>query len=671
MTRLNDLSLGAKLAIIVVAMLLPSVWLLYKVVSLQQATIATAELKLQGLEHMHQIWKLSGSIADHRAMSSLYASKSAADAATIERKIAEINASIASIEKLEANEDARLRDPAAWRAIADEWLVLANRKHGLDSTQFYRRHSALLETIASYSDRVTHGSTLLLESDESARFLVEVIATRIPRIQNDLFALRRAVATGSGEANTINGARNDLAAKVSVVRSNANALPQTIDRLAALNPEGSDVLWKAAREHTFAAETYGTLVYNTMVMADKRTEALDSSIAQANLAFQTSSKLQDVLVPWLETGLSARRRGAVWTRNATIVGYLVLIGIALLIQRKLRRQIGSSARMMVEAMERIANGELGHELTVTSRDEIGHALLAVNRLDRKLSEVVCVIRGTADMVGSAASELSMSNDELNDRTQSQASSLEETASSMEEMTATVKQNAENASEANRLAAGMRERAEQGSGVVRRATDAMNDINAAGAKIGDIIGVIDEIAFQTNLLALNAAVEAARAGEQGRGFAVVATEVRNLAQRSASAAKDIKDLIKDSIEKVKTGSDLVRESGKTLAGILENVRRVTDIVAGIAAASSQQSAGIDQVTGAVAQMDAVTQENATRVDQAATASQTLQLQADQLIEQISYFRTGDNQYSQQHSDSKLASKSATMLARVERSSAIAA
>jgi methyl-accepting chemotaxis protein len=206
------------------------------------------------------------------------------------------------------------------------------------------------------------------------------------------------------------------------------------------------------------------------------------------------------------------------------------------------------------------------------------------------------------------------------------------------MTATVKQNADNARQANQLAVGAREQAEKGGQVVHRAISAMSEINVSSRKIADIISVIDEIAFQTNLLALNAAVEAARAGEQGRGFAVVASEVRNLAQRSASAAKEIKDLIKDSVDKVKVGSQLVDESGKTLAEIMESVKKVTDIVAEIAAASEEQSVGIEQVNNAVTQMDSVTQQNAALVEQATAASKSMEQQSATLVGQIGYFRT---------------------------------
>ena len=267
-------------------------------------------------------------------------------------------------------------------------------------------------------------------------------------------------------------------------------------------------------------------------------------------------------------------------------------------------------------------------------------------MDGKLSDIVGSVRIGADSVGSAARQISSGNDDLSQRTQEQASALEETASSMEEMTATVKQNADNARQASQLAVGAREQADRGGNVVGRAVSAMSEISDSSRRIADIIDVIDEIAFQTNLLALNAAVEAARAGEQGRGFAVVATEVRNLAQRSATAAKEIKDLIGDSVEKVKAGTVLVDESGKSLTEIVASVKRVADIVAEISAASEEQASGIDQVNNAVTQMDTTTQQNAALVEEAAAASKAMEQQAQLLVEKVSYFAvTGGGQ--QQH------------------------
>jgi methyl-accepting chemotaxis protein-1 (serine sensor receptor) len=326
------------------------------------------------------------------------------------------------------------------------------------------------------------------------------------------------------------------------------------------------------------------------------------------------------------------------SRAIVIGGMLIGAAVAAMLAMFLVRAIMSGLNRAVSVAERIAEGELGQEIDDARRDEIGALLKSLRRMDAKLNEIVGGVRGAADAVGGAAGQLSKGNDDVSQRTQEQASALEETASSMEEMTATVKQNADNARQANQLATGARGQAERGGAVVTRAVGAMDEINAASRKIADIIGVIDEIAFQTNLLALNAAVEAARAGEQGRGFAVVASEVRSLAQRSATAAKEIKELIGDSVAKVRTGSELVDASGKVLGEIMDSVKKVSDIVAEIAAASEEQAAGIEQVNNAVTQMDQTTQQNAALVEEAASAAKAMEQQAQQLVGQVSFFRS---------------------------------
>jgi methyl-accepting chemotaxis protein len=250
---------------------------------------------------------------------------------------------------------------------------------------------------------------------------------------------------------------------------------------------------------------------------------------------------------------------------------------------------------------------------------------------------IITVKAAVDSISTAAKEISAGNADLSHRTEQQAASLEETASSMEELASTVKQNADNAKQANQMAATASDVAAKGGAMVHQVVDTMNSINESSRKIVDIISVIDGIALQTNILALNAAVEAARAGEQGRGFAVVASEVRNLAQRSAAAAKEIKALIGDSVEKVENGSKLVSEAGKTMDEIVSSVKRVTGIMADIAAASAEQSSGIDQVNHAVTQMDEVTQQNAALVEQAAAAAESLEEQAQALAGTVAQFR----------------------------------
>ncbi len=294
---------------------------------------------------------------------------------------------------------------------------------------------------------------------------------------------------------------------------------------------------------------------------------------------------------------------------------------------------------MLRMLGAMAKGNLSERITREYAGVFGQLRQDANFTADKLTEIISKIRQSAGSIHTAANEIAQGNADLSQRTEEQASSLEETASSMEEMTSTVRQSAENAQKANELALQAQSKAQTGGVVVNRAVQAMEDINAASKKIADIISVIDEIAFQTNLLALNAAVEAARAGEQGRGFAVVAGEVRNLAQRSAGAAKKIKELIRDSVIKVQDGRELVNESGKTLGEIVSAVEVVCQMMRDIASAAREQTAGIEQVNTAVSQMDEMTQQNAALVEEATAASQSMVDQANDMGQLVSFFNVG--------------------------------
>ncbi|HJV02001.1 MAG TPA: methyl-accepting chemotaxis protein [Burkholderiaceae bacterium] len=309
---------------------------------------------------------------------------------------------------------------------------------------------------------------------------------------------------------------------------------------------------------------------------------------------------------------------------------------AVVITRGLLKQLGGEPDYTASIAGSIAKGDLSVMIDTDSRDQ--DSLLAeMKEMRNSLVDIVGQVRNGTETIGTASREIAAGNIDLSSRTEMQASSLEKTATAMEELTATVKQNADNAREANQLAATASDVAMKGGAVVSQVVDTMSSIDASAKKIVDIIGVIDGIAFQTNILALNAAVEAARAGEQGRGFAVVASEVRNLAQRSAGAAKEIKLLIDDSVEKVGAGTKLVGQAGVTMDEVVASVRRVTDIMSEIANASQEQSAGIEQVNHSIIEMDSMTQQNAALVEEAAAAAQSLQDQAAELARVVSIFK----------------------------------
>jgi methyl-accepting chemotaxis protein len=334
-----------------------------------------------------------------------------------------------------------------------------------------------------------------------------------------------------------------------------------------------------------------------------------------------------------------------------------------------QRELQAAVSQTQETVRHAIDGDLTHRVPMAGKTGDLEALCrGVNSLLESTADLVKRVKHATNEVQNGAEEISKGNSNLSQRTEEQASSLEETASSMEEMTSTVRQTAENAGQANQLAIAARQQAEKGGAVVGNAVAAMAGINEASKKIADIIGVIDEIAFQTNLLALNAAVEAARAGEQGRGFAVVATEVRNLAGRSATAAKEIKALIVDSVAKVDEGSKLVDESGRTLEEIVQAVKKVTDIVAEIAAASREQSSGIEQVNKAVMQMDQTTQQNAALVEEAAASSQAIVEQAQALSAMIARYEVGDDAHVARAHARTSATATAPQPVRVERRSA---
>ena len=331
---------------------------------------------------------------------------------------------------------------------------------------------------------------------------------------------------------------------------------------------------------------------------------------------------------------AALARQSLW-----LLGLATLAALALgaLVAWQTTRSITRPLRQGIQAAESIAQGDLSMRISAAQqRDEAGQLLQALAHMQTRLADTVAHVRQNAEGVATASSEIAQGNHDLSARTESQASALQQTAASMEQLGSTVRQNADNAQQANQLALNASNVATQGGEVVAQVVETMRGIHDASRRIADIIGVIDGIAFQTNILALNAAVEAARAGEQGRGFAVVAGEVRNLAQRSADAAKEIKGLIGASVARVEQGSQLVDKAGGTMEEVVTAIRRVTDIMGEISAASKEQASGVAQVGEAITQMDQTTQQNAALVEQSAAAAASLQTQAGELVNAVAVF-----------------------------------
>jgi methyl-accepting chemotaxis protein len=462
---------------------------------------------------------------------------------------------------------------------------------------------------------VERGMERALVAERSLLFLS--MATPGAREESELFAEQHSVVTDRWKAYTAMAAANDAERKLWPTFEEARGEWREVSR-----------------------EVLQLISQNTPT---GRRDAIDLSMGAGAAKYEKARRLLAELVQLraeqVKQKAAAEAAAAVrllWMVVGAVVGAMV---IAIWLSRALARSVAIPLAATVDLLRDIAEGEgdLTKRIQVESRDEVGQLAYWFNAFMDKLHAIVAQVQATGLHVASASQEFTGATEELASGAQEQASSLEETAASLEQMTGAVKQNAENARQASQLANASRATAEQGQEVVSSAVTSMQEITRASRKIAEIITVIDEIAFQTNLLALNAAVEAARAGEQGRGFAVVASEVRSLAQRSAQAAKEIKALIADSVRKVDDGSALVTQSGRMLEEMVTSVRQVTNLITEIAAASDEQSTGIDQVNRAIAQVDQVVQNNSAQVEELSSTAQALSSRARELEELVGRFR----------------------------------
>ena len=453
--------------------------------------------------------------------------------------------------------------------------------------------------------------------------------------------------------DNVNGAARNL--RNALLGRNLEEATRYLDRSAANSAKTTEALGKMEKilstvrgRELFQAIQEARTAYNTprdklreLIKQQKKDEATELLFTQVIPAQDKYFQVLDQFVAFQKSLMEqsvAEGRDTTQSAIAMMLGLsAVAIALCVIAAWLVTRSITRPLNEAVSVASAVAAGDLTVQIGATSKDETGTLLAALKSMNDSLHRIVSEVRQGSDTINTASAEIASGNLDLSSRTEEQAGALEETASAMEELTSTVKQNADNARQANSLAATASEVAVQGGSVVGQVVQTMGEINDASRKIVDIISVIDGIAFQTNILALNAAVEAARAGEQGRGFAVVASEVRTLAQRSASAAKEIKALIDDSVSRVDNGSRLVEQAGATMTEVVASVRRVTDVVAEISAASNEQSDGIEQINHAITQMDQVTQQNAALVEEAAAAAQSLQEQSTRLSATVSVFK----------------------------------
>ena len=639
MSLLSRLSLLQKFAVLALVGLFVAAWPTYLHVRDALRTIDHARMEASGAAPLTALSKVVQAMQIHRGLS---AGMLGGDAVLATRRPA------AGERVTEAMEAATARlagahipaeQQAAWQQARQTWQQLEAKvaQKQLQQAQSTAQHTALIASIMRISDELLHFYGLQVETEVGPHALIQAALVSTPMLGEKLGILR---AQGSGflarhELPPFNkGVVSSLHQRAQELQAQAftdfaralQAEPAYRSSLEALTQQAQTQVRQAlelatrevleAPELTLAPQTYfdtftrtidGLYELNAQALAQ-----LDSTLQQRQTSLQNLLRLQAVVMVLL-----------------LVLGVVMIAAFA--------NSMRAPLLQAVELADAVAQGDLAGPSLPTGSDEVGHLLQALQAMRSQLIQVVQRVRLSADGVATASVQIAQGNQDLSMRTENQASALQETSAAMEEMTATVGQNADSAAQATQLAANASLIASHGGEVVTQVVQTMHGIHASSGRMADIIGVIDSIAFQTNILALNAAVEAARAGEAGRGFAVVAGEVRQLAQRSAQAAREISGLINESLNSVQQGNALAERAGQTMEEVVQAVRRVSDIMGEISAASREQSQSVGQVGDAVAQMDQTTQQNAALVEEMAAAANSLQSQAQELVQGVAVFR----------------------------------
>ncbi len=629
-------------------------FMLLSVLGLLMASIPTAlflresnksldayEFEQQGLQPMARVLSMIQLTQQHRGLSALVLGGVPGADDKRAAKQAEADAAYAAAASTVKSLDER-RLTQLWEQAWQEWQAIRAgvSNKSFDVAQSYAAHTAQVPRLLKINELVADHFGLNLDPDKDTYQLIQSSFYQLPILTEELGKLR---AKGAGLLAKKEASPQDRLQIQAILARVGDRLEQTtssFDKAAAETPSLQDSVGGAMRDAASAASSASALATEQIVKPDTLSFSAPDYVAALTAAIDAQFKFSSVATAQINTIIDRKIADARHTRWFTIGAILALLMLAALLVRAISRSVTEPLHQAIAVAQSVAQGNLVGDFTVGRSDEVGEMLHALKTMNDSLRNIVGNVRDSIDTIGAATRDIASGNADVSARLESQASSLEETASSMEQLTSTVRQNADNAQQANDLVISASSAASKGGDVVAQVVTTMGEINDSARRIVDIISVIDGIAFQTNILALNAAVEAARAGEQGRGFAVVAAEVRNLAQRSAAAAKEIKGLINSSGEKVDAGNKLADQAGLAMVDIVESVKRITGIMTEIATASAEQGAGIEQVNDAVTQMDDMTQQNAALVEQTAAASASLEEQTRSLASAVSIFQLGE-------------------------------
>jgi methyl-accepting chemotaxis protein len=633
---MGTLRMPGKFALVCAVFLVPIIVSTQQAFSVRKALLATTKNEMAGVEYLHHFDALVDATQRHRGRTMQVLGGKDDAKARVAEAAANIEKAVADMDSIDKTLGADLKVTREWAAVKDSWAKVKSSWTAAKPDENFAAHTALIDSMLDLTRRVTENSELVLDPEIDSYYMMDA-NTRL------LMDLSEFVAKSRGKAAYL------LAKKEATFRQKADVLVlwgQANDSLAAIrkalatsmaNNPSTEASLKPLIADLATVEEYTKALNRDVIEPEALTASSDVVYTAGSKALNAIWALENATSKEL-TRLLEIRAARLQKEMAISAGVAIAcLLVALYLLGGFYISMAGGMKAIRRHLTAVSAGDLSDEVFVKGGDEVAQVLVDVRGMKEQLSYIVTSVRTSSELVGSAAAQIASSNQELSHRTEETGASLESTAQAMEEITATVKHTADSAAEGDQLASQSSQTAGRAGAEVSNVVGTMNAIATSSKKIADIIGVIDGIAFQTNILALNAAVEAARAGEQGRGFAVVAGEVRNLAQRSAGAAKEIKSLIESSVNEVDHGAKLVEQAGTTMRDVVSSVERVTQVISEITTAAREQSAGISQVNDSVLQMQTLAQQNTGMVEESAAAAKALDAEARKLMQAVSVFK----------------------------------